>query len=282
MSVHDNGNGRPDGEYSRAIVIEMHQDSLGEYLMNGFTFLPDTLLWSWTGEVDDSTYYSQYMSTVDIQPNGNALICEAITGRIFEVTPEGSVAWFYQNPVVDTVQSQGDMPTVFSRVYRAEKYDEEYPAFIERDLTPMGTIEDMNLVSDSCIIYDNPEIVDTMVIDTTMIDTMMIDPTMVDTTMIDTTMIDTTQIDTTTSVQALISITPHIFPNPSRNYIWVNDILGERMLYLIKDLSGKTVGKLFAENNSVDTSSIPSGTYILQSYNSKGELNWSEKLIIMH
>jgi len=292
LSVHDNGNGRPEGAYSRAIILEMSVDSLGLYPLTSSGYLPDSIFWSWQGEVDDSTYYSQYMSTVDIQPNGSALICEAVTGRIFEVTPEGSVAWFYQNPVTDTIQSQGDPPTPFSRVYRTQKYDAEYEAFIGRDLTPQGTLEDLNWVSDSCMIFENPIIIDTMITDTTLVDTMQIDTTMIDTsmidtmqidtTMIDTSHVDTTQIDTTTSILPYENVLSRIYPNPSRDFVWVNDVLGEKRSYRIIDLYGKVHAILEAKENVINLSGLSVGSYFIQSMDLNGRITWSEKLLIMH
>jgi len=42
-------------------------------------------------------FYSAYMSNCQRLPNDNTLICEAATGRIFEVTKTGSIVWEFVN-----------------------------------------------------------------------------------------------------------------------------------------------------------------------------------------
>jgi Arylsulfotransferase (ASST) len=44
------------------------------------------------------TFFSQFISSAQRQPNGNTLICEGANGRIFEVTPAGEIVWEYVNP----------------------------------------------------------------------------------------------------------------------------------------------------------------------------------------
>jgi len=43
-------------------------------------------------------FYSAYMSNCQRLPNGNTLVCEAQTGRIFEITKTGTVVWEFINP----------------------------------------------------------------------------------------------------------------------------------------------------------------------------------------
>ncbi len=58
-------------------------------------------------------FYGQNISGAQRLPNGNTLICEGPTGRIFEVTDLGETVWSYQNPF--------GVP-----VFRAIKYSYEY------------------------------------------------------------------------------------------------------------------------------------------------------------
>jgi len=44
-------------------------------------------------------FYSGFMSGCQRLANGNTLICEAKTGRIFEATNEGEIVWEFVNPV---------------------------------------------------------------------------------------------------------------------------------------------------------------------------------------
>ena len=65
-------------------------------------------------------FYSPFRSGVQRLPNGNTLICESDSGRIFEVTPGGEVVWDYWSPFLGQGEShQG------RHIYRATRYTEE-------------------------------------------------------------------------------------------------------------------------------------------------------------
>ncbi len=91
-----------------------------------------------TGEIDwtyrDPTilgFYSFMVSGADRLPNGNTLITEGATGRLFEVTPEGETVWEYVSPFV--LESRfGPTPAVF----RAHRYASDDPRLSGRDLDP--------------------------------------------------------------------------------------------------------------------------------------------------
>ena len=68
-------------------------------------------------------FYSAYISGAQRLPNGNTLIVEGITGRLFEVTREGAVVWEYINPYFGVHPSLGANNWVF----RAQRYP--YDAF---------------------------------------------------------------------------------------------------------------------------------------------------------
>ncbi len=158
LTVFENGNTRPSGNWSRIVVLDPPTDDDGNYLMdaNG-AFLPNSFEFEWNGSIDGTTFFSRYMSGVNIQPNGNFTVCEAGSGRFFELNPEGEMVWFYQNPDHGNITSQFNNPSSSADCYRAEKYPLSYPAFDGRELTQMGTVENLNPVSDTCII--RPEMV---------------------------------------------------------------------------------------------------------------------------
>ena len=45
-------------------------------------------------------FFSAFISGAQRLPNGNTLICEGMTGRLFEVTYEGELVWEYTNPML--------------------------------------------------------------------------------------------------------------------------------------------------------------------------------------
>ncbi len=53
--------------------------------------------WDYTGDAD-AYFYSRIRSRQQRLPNGNTLITESDTGRLFEVTPDRKIVWEYFNP----------------------------------------------------------------------------------------------------------------------------------------------------------------------------------------
>ena len=100
---------------------------------------------------EPTSFWSDFASGVQRQPNGNTLIAEAATGRIFEVTPEGETVWEYINPVTNNgpIADNQEVPSFFEAapwrkangIFRAYRYSPDYPGLAGRDLTPKGRIE---------------------------------------------------------------------------------------------------------------------------------------------
>ncbi len=71
-----------DGNFSRA---------------DGERFGPSEAIWSYTAPKKEDLF-AFIMSGANRLPNGNTLICESVSGMIFEVTPKGETVWKYANP----------------------------------------------------------------------------------------------------------------------------------------------------------------------------------------
>jgi len=155
ITIFDNGNSRPSGAWSRVVILDPPTDANGNYMMNASgVYLPNSFDFQWNGSVDGSTFYSPYYSGVNMQPNGNLVVCEGVNGRFFEIDPAGNIVWHYQNPDDGSIVSQGGSSGGFT-TYRAERYPPDYSAFTGRDLTPQGIIENQNTVSDNCTIFQD-------------------------------------------------------------------------------------------------------------------------------
>jgi hypothetical protein len=64
------------------------------------------------------TFFSAIISGAQRLPNGNTLICEGVTGRIFEVTRACELVWEYVNPrFIHVFPGDGPCNSVF-RAYR--------------------------------------------------------------------------------------------------------------------------------------------------------------------
>jgi hypothetical protein len=146
--VFNNGLQRPAGAYSTIDEFTPPVDGSGNYaLTSGSAYGPSSLTWTYVASPATS-FYSAEISGTQRLPNGNTLICEGLTGRIFEVTSAGQIVWEYQNPVCDTgILDQGSsLPAdprggYMTAVFRALKYPMTYAAFSSRTLTPSGTVE---------------------------------------------------------------------------------------------------------------------------------------------
>jgi hypothetical protein len=53
--------------------------------------------WSFVGD-EENDFYSALIGSCQRLENGNTLITESLSGRAFEVTPEGEVVWKWNSP----------------------------------------------------------------------------------------------------------------------------------------------------------------------------------------
>jgi hypothetical protein len=84
---------------------------------------PETgkVVWQYRDPSSMMNFFSSYISGVQRLPNGNTLICEGLTGRMFEVTPERETVWEYTNPYFFDARVFGNTNAVF----RARRYPKE-------------------------------------------------------------------------------------------------------------------------------------------------------------
>jgi len=158
LSLYNNGTGRTP-LYSSIHVIDTGVDMNGDYSLSG-SFLPTDFFYSWDGDILGTTVFSNSQSGLNVQPNGNFLICETIPGRISEIESSGNVVWSYENPKGTSNYVQGNViPNSSNQVFRAEKYPINFVGFTGKDLTPSTIIEDVNSESDNCKVLDVEEYV---------------------------------------------------------------------------------------------------------------------------
>lgn len=116
--VFNNGQGRPDGQYSSIIELTTPVNSTGFYeYLSGQAFQPDELTWEYIAE-NPSDFYSPKISGAQRLPNGNTIICQGDDGFFFEVTYDKEIVWEYSNPY----------PALLKRnVFKVHKYGRDYP-----------------------------------------------------------------------------------------------------------------------------------------------------------
>jgi hypothetical protein len=137
-----------DRGYSSVVEIVPPMDDRGNYVLdNGKAFGPEKPAWVYQAP-NPTDFYSSEISGAQRLPNGDTLICAGVRGTFFEVTSAGETVWKYVNPVVrNGILAQGETSGLDHRghnwnaVFKNHRYPLDYPAFVGRDLTPLGPIE---------------------------------------------------------------------------------------------------------------------------------------------
>ncbi len=155
LMVFENGVEQPEGNYSTVHELKLPymEETYGNavWFAQGIdgTYEDPESIWTFSAP---SEFFSDFVSGQQRLPNGNTLIAEGMTGRIFELEAgSDAMVWEYVNPVVQTGPlSQGDAIPVFgppgsprlqNAVFRALRYGTAFEGFDGRDLTPIGPIE---------------------------------------------------------------------------------------------------------------------------------------------
>jgi hypothetical protein len=79
--------------------------------------LSERIVWEYRGS-ESEPFFSGYISGAQRLENGNTLICEGDSGRLFEVTRQGQIVWDFRNPY----STPGSQPWI----YRCTRYSPEY------------------------------------------------------------------------------------------------------------------------------------------------------------
>lgn len=120
--VFDNGPHRPGygPEYSRVVEIDPETDKI---------------VWQYVADPPQN-FYSSHCAGAERLPNGNTVICEAMWGRIFEVTMDGELVWEYISPFMGRKLLSSTLSMAAILVHRAHRYTRDYPGLQGRDLNP--------------------------------------------------------------------------------------------------------------------------------------------------
>ena len=110
---------------------------------------PDSLKWTY----DMSGFYSAYMSSAQVLPNGNILATEGTSGEISEITPSKEKVWKYINPVNKNGGPgiQGGT-TQFNDLFKSSRYADDYVGFEDYNLVPGDPVE-LSPDDSNCQIY---------------------------------------------------------------------------------------------------------------------------------
>ena len=115
--IYDNGY-HPQGlalNYSRVVEVNWKKNEM---------------VWSYEGPEGGSLkmlFYSSMYSNCQRLPNGNTLVCEGMTGRIFEITMYQTMVWEYVNAFPGPLKPKSPAESRSYPVYGAYRYGPDYP-----------------------------------------------------------------------------------------------------------------------------------------------------------
>jgi len=98
LSVFNNGDGRPDGDYSSVDLVHVPPlSSSGVDAPGGFPPSPTQAAWSYSAP-RRSDLYSSHISGAEPLSDGRFLVCDGDDGRVFQVDRAGEVLWDFRSP----------------------------------------------------------------------------------------------------------------------------------------------------------------------------------------
>jgi hypothetical protein len=139
----NNGDGRPEIQYSSVDEIVPPVDEFGHYTReSGSAFNPWDTIWTYYDFDNPAEFFSATLCGSRRLRNGNTLICEGESGHIFEVKSDGVIVWDYINPVtLYGPWHQGSTNIWGNHVFRAIRYEKDFPGFIGKDMTARYYVE---------------------------------------------------------------------------------------------------------------------------------------------
>jgi len=152
IMVFNNQVGANPTPYSAVNIIDPPLDSAGNYTYTGGAYAPTDFYWTYTAPTP-TDFYSNNISGAHRLPNGNTIITEGSSGRMFEINLMGETVWEYINPVRGTGPIIQGNSAFGNAVFKSERYATNYAGLTGQDLVPMGYIETGSTFT--CELYNN-------------------------------------------------------------------------------------------------------------------------------
>lgn len=142
--VFNNGRDRTP-LFSEVLKLKLPVDSNGFYSYTpNKTYLPTNAFYNYKDlSQTPSEFYSGILSSAQVLPNNNILICEGASGNLFEINENEEVVWQYiipSNNSSGVIYNQNESPGG-NTTFRAKKYPLDFPAFDGKVLSGTTTIE---------------------------------------------------------------------------------------------------------------------------------------------
>jgi len=128
LTIFNNGRGRPGGDRSSVLEVAPPLQQDGSYAREpDAPFGPAAPCWSYDPPQSEG-FYASFISGAHRLANGNTLICSGPDGRLFEVAPDGKVAWDYRVPFGKADGDDG--PRMAHSLFRATRIAPDHPAIV--------------------------------------------------------------------------------------------------------------------------------------------------------
>jgi len=126
---------------SAAHLIDPYDEN-GAYYFSGDEFGPEEFLATYIYPSQDSIL-SASLSSIRSLPGGNTLLVYGKFGLVVELTSDNDIVWEYKLPLKKgEPASRSDMLEIDDNLlFNATKYPKDFPAFKDKDMTPIGFIE---------------------------------------------------------------------------------------------------------------------------------------------
>jgi hypothetical protein len=122
VQIFDNGMHRVGTPFSRVVEVDPKSGAVA---------------WEYVGEPPEQ-FFSGHISGAERQPNGNVLVCEGASGRLFEITRRGETVWEWVSPFTTSTAGRRR-----AWVFRAYRYAPDHPGLQGESLDP-AMYADMN------------------------------------------------------------------------------------------------------------------------------------------
>ena len=123
IQIFDNGMHRRLG-MPTSKVIEVNPNS-------------NDVVWTYEGH-PAAQFFSGHISGATRLQNGNTLICEGTSGRVFEITNKGEPVWEWWNPIFNPSTNNGELMGFLFRAYR---YGVDYRGLAGQSLDPVRLVD---------------------------------------------------------------------------------------------------------------------------------------------
>lgn len=142
----------------------------GDYILDSNNIFLPTFFADTINHPEIVKTFSTAASNIQLQPNGNYMMCAGRQGRIFEVTSDGELVWEYLVPMRNgfPIEQGEEISLSENFTFSGRKYTSDFEGFIGKDLSPKGYIElnpndafcnlvgINNIKSNSLLVYPNP------------------------------------------------------------------------------------------------------------------------------